>query len=69
MTFAYETNGSKHGYVAGTPFSNTNLLSSIAIAYQSTAVKTYYLTYSNTTTATCPVPAHTCSGVRRNGYW
>ncbi len=52
MTFAYETNGSKHGYVAGTPFSNTNLLSSIAIAYQSTAIKTYYLTYSNTTTAT-----------------
>ena len=40
------------GYVGGTPFDNTNLLASIAIAYQGTAVKTYYLTYSNTTTAT-----------------
>ncbi len=52
MTFSYGTTGSVHGYVGGTPFNNTNLLSSIAIAYQGTAQKTYYLTYSNTTTAT-----------------
>ena len=52
MTFAYGTTGSVHGYVGGTAFNNTNILSSIAIAYQGTAVKTYYLTYSNTGTAT-----------------
>jgi RHS repeat-associated protein len=52
MTFSYGTNGSLYGYVGGTPFNNTNLLSSIAIAYQGTALKTYNLTYSNTTTAT-----------------
>jgi RHS repeat-associated protein len=52
MTFTYGTTGSVHGYVGGTPFNNTNLLSSIAIAYQGTATKTYYLTYSNTITAT-----------------
>jgi RHS repeat-associated protein len=52
MTFSYGTTGSVHGYVGGTPFNNTNILSSIAIAYEGTALKTYYLTYSNTTTAT-----------------
>ena len=52
MTFNYGTTGSVHGYVGGTPFNNTNILSSIAIAYQGTPVKTYYLTYSNTLTAT-----------------
>jgi YD repeat-containing protein len=52
MTFSYGTTGSVYGYVGGTPFNNTNLLSSIAIAYEGTAQKTYYLTYSNTTTAT-----------------
>jgi Salmonella virulence plasmid 65kDa B protein/Insecticide toxin TcdB middle/N-terminal region len=54
MTFSYgtKTTGTLNGYVGGTPFNNTNILSSIAIAYQGTAVKTYYLTYSNTTTAT-----------------
>ena len=52
MTFSYGTTGSVHGYVGGTPFNNTNILSSIAIAYQGTPVKTYYLTYSNTLTAT-----------------
>jgi RHS repeat-associated protein len=53
MTFNYGSpNGSVHGYVGGTPFNNTNILSYIAIAYQGTGVKAYYLTYSNTTTAT-----------------
>jgi hypothetical protein len=52
MTFTYGTSGSVHGYVGGTPFNNTNILSSIAIAYQGTALKTYYLTYNNTMTAT-----------------
>jgi RHS repeat-associated protein len=54
MTFSYgtKTTGTLNGYAGGTPFNNTNILSSIAIAYQGTAVKTYYLTYSNTTTAT-----------------
>jgi len=54
MTFVYgtKTTGSLNGYAGGTPFDNTNILQSIAIAYQGTAVKTYYLTYSNTTTAT-----------------
>ena len=51
MTFAYGTTGSVYGYVGGTPFNNTNILSSIAIAYQGAAQKTYYLTYSKTTTA------------------
>jgi RHS repeat-associated protein len=46
MTFAYGTNPmSVYGYVAGTAVTNTNLLSSISIAYSGTAVKTYYLTY------------------------
>ena len=52
MTFSYGTTGSVYGYVGGTPFNNTNILSSIAIAYQGTALKTYYLTYSNSSTAT-----------------
>jgi hypothetical protein len=52
MTFAYGATGSVHGYVGGTPFNNTNILSSIAIASSGTAEMTYYLTYSNTTTAT-----------------
>jgi hypothetical protein len=49
MSFTYGTNvpqSSIHGYVAGTAVTNTNLLSSIAIAYSGTAVKTYYLTYT-----------------------
>jgi RHS repeat-associated protein len=51
MTFTYNTNGtnapqsSVYKYVAGSSVTNTNLLSSIAIAYSGTAVKTYYLTY------------------------
>jgi virulence plasmid B protein len=46
MTFAYGTNVvPPQGYVGGTSFKNPNLLSSISIAYSSTAVKTYYLTY------------------------
>ena len=52
MTFTYNTNGTNvkpvYGYVAGTPQSNSNLLSSIAIAYSGSGggtVKTYYLTY------------------------
>jgi RHS repeat-associated protein len=52
MTFNYGTTGSLHGYVGGTPFDNTNLLSSVAIVSQGTALKTYYLTYSNTSTTT-----------------
>jgi hypothetical protein len=52
MTFSYTTSGSIHGYLDGVAVNNTNLLSSIAIAYQGTPVKTYYLTYSNTSTAT-----------------
>ena len=47
MTFSYGTNVlPPHGYVGGTSFENANLLSSIAIAYSGTAVKTYYLTYT-----------------------
>jgi RHS repeat-associated protein len=46
MTFSYGTNvAPPQGYVGGTAFENPNLLSSIAIAYSGTAVKTYYLTY------------------------
>jgi len=52
MTFSYTANGSVHGYLDGVAVNNTNVLSSIAIAYQGTPVKTYYLTYSNSSTAT-----------------
>jgi hypothetical protein len=52
ITFSYSTDGSVHGYLGGVAVNDTNLLSSIAIAYQGTALKTYYLTYSNTATAT-----------------
>jgi len=48
MTFAYGTNApqsSIYAYAAGTAVTNTNLLTSISIAYSGTAVKTYYLTY------------------------
>lgn len=51
MTFAYGANVvPPHGYVGGTSFTNPNLLSSIAIAYSGTAVKTYYLTYTASST-------------------
>jgi RHS repeat-associated protein len=47
MSFSYGTNVlPPQGYVGGTSFENANLLSSIAIAYSGTAVKTYYLTYT-----------------------
>jgi RHS repeat-associated protein len=46
MTFSYGTNVlPPQGYIGGTAIKNSNLLSSIAIAYSGTAVKTYYLTY------------------------
>src|SRR5581483_3252841 len=38
MTFNYSTDGSVHGYLGGVPVNNTNLLTSIAIAYQGTAL-------------------------------
>jgi hypothetical protein len=55
MQFNYETvpSGSPTplAYVlAGTQVQNTNLLSSIAISYAGTAVKTYYLTYQQSPT-------------------
>ena len=48
MTFAYGANvpqSSYYGYKAGTPVLNTNLLSSITIAYSGTTVKKYFLSY------------------------
>jgi RHS repeat-associated protein len=51
MTFAYGANViPPQGYVGGTSFTNPNLLSSIAVAYSGTAVKTYYLTYTASST-------------------
>ena len=52
MTFSYGTNtaqGSPYGYVAGTVVSNTNLLNSISIAYGTTLVKEYFLSYQTST--------------------
>jgi hypothetical protein len=49
MTFAYTTNvpqSSLYGYVAGTPVTNTELLSRITISYNGAAVKQYALSYS-----------------------
>ena len=48
MTFTYGANvvqSSVYGYVAGTPVVNTNLLGSVAVAYNGTVVKNYVLTY------------------------
>jgi YD repeat-containing protein len=51
MTFAYGANViPPQGYVGGTSFTNPNLLSSIAVAYSGTAAKTYYLTYTASST-------------------
>ena len=51
MTFNYGTNAKPvTGYVAGTPQSNSNLLSSIVVAYSGTTVRTTYLTYSTSST-------------------
>ncbi len=55
MQFSYGANvaqSSPAGYVAGTPVQNPNLLGSIAISYQGTAVKTYYLSYQQQPTTT-----------------
>jgi RHS repeat-associated protein len=49
MTFAYTTNvpqSSIYGYVAGTPVTNTELLSTITVDYNSSTVKQYALSYS-----------------------
>jgi RHS repeat-associated protein len=49
MTFNYPTGnvaqGSYSGYVAGSAVSNTNLLSSITVAYEGATVKEYFLSY------------------------
>jgi RHS repeat-associated protein len=53
MTFAYGTNvpqSSYYGYAAGTLVENTNLLSTITIAYSGTTVKKYVLTYQTSPT-------------------
>jgi RHS repeat-associated protein len=51
MTFNYGTNAKPPtGYVAGTPQSDANLLTSIVVAYSSTTVRTTYLTYSTSST-------------------
>jgi RHS repeat-associated protein len=70
MTFTYNTNGTNapqssiYKYIAGSPVTNTNLLSSIAIAYSGTVVKTYYLTYqaSPTTQREELTDVQECSG-------
>ena len=53
MQLAYGANvpqSSTYGYVAGTPFSNTNLLSSISINYNGGTVKKYALSYQQSPT-------------------
>jgi YD repeat-containing protein len=51
MTFNYGTNAEPvTGYVDGTLQSNSNLLTSIVVAYSGTAVRTTYLTYSTSST-------------------
>ena len=51
MTFNYGTNSKPpSGYVAGTQQSNSNLLTSIVVAYSGTTVRTTYLTYSTSST-------------------
>ncbi len=53
MQFAYGANvpqSSTYGYVAGTSFSNTNLLSSISVEYTGTTVKKYVLSYQQSPT-------------------
>jgi RHS repeat-associated protein len=51
MTFNYGTNAKPpSGYVAGTAQSDSNLLTSIVVAYSGTAVRTTYLTYSTSST-------------------
>lgn len=53
MQFAYGTNvpqSSTYGYVAGTSYSNTNLLSSITVEYTGTTVKKYVLSYQQSPT-------------------
>ena len=51
MTFNYGTNAKPvTGYVAGTQQSNSNLLTSIVVAYSGTTVRTTYLTYSTSST-------------------
>lgn len=53
MTFSYGTNfpqSSTYAYTAGTAVTNTNLLSSITIAYTGTTVKNYILTYQTSST-------------------
>lgn len=53
MQLAYGANvpqSSTYGYVAGTPFSNTNLLSTISINYNGGTVKKYALTYQQSPT-------------------
>jgi len=49
MTFLYGTNATEssfYGYVAGTAVVNTNLLTSITVAYAGSAIKYYALTYT-----------------------
>jgi len=53
MTFSYGTNvpqSSLYAYTAGTAVTNTNLLSSITIAYSGSTVKKYVLTYQGSPT-------------------
>jgi RHS repeat-associated protein len=53
MTFGYGANvpqSSYYGYAAGTLVQNTNLLSSITIAYSGTTVKAYFLGYTTSPT-------------------
>lgn len=53
MVFTYGTNASQsstYGYVAGTPFSNTNLLTAISVNYTGTTVKKYVLSYQQSPT-------------------
>jgi hypothetical protein len=51
MTFAYGTNVvPPQGYVGGTSFKNSNLLSSITVDYSGSTVKKYVLTYQASST-------------------
>lgn len=53
MQFGYGTNApqsSIYGYVGGTPFENTSLLTSISVEYTGTIVKNYVLTYAQSPT-------------------
>jgi RHS repeat-associated protein len=53
MNFAYSANvpqSSVYGYVGGTAYSNTSLLASIAVEYNSTTVKKYALSYGQSPT-------------------